>query len=532
VSSPEERHLRQLADGDSVFVALETKEAPSHVAALTILDPSTASEFSFEHYVEILRERIDLVPRFKWRLKEVLLGLDHGYWVEEPDFDIRHHVHRVALPKPGDRTSLAQLAGYLHARPVDRSCPLWESWWIEGLEHGRIATMMKIHHSLIDGQSGIGLSEILMDLTAEPRRDLEISDDMREPRLREPSLLELGRTAVQNGIRRQRRLAFHARRAARDVLKTARKDSTTSAAPHVPHVSFNGRLGRQRDFAFTSIPLAPLRDTKKHFDVRMNDVLLAIVASSLRHGLLARNELPEASLVALCPVSLREPGDQRLGNQITSMPVSLATDVEHPIARLKSIHENAELAKRRLRDGAFETITALGESLAPAALRLLMRGAHAAPNLVPLPGNLVFSNVRALSVPTYLAGARIHEIYPMSMLQVSNGINVTAVSHDDQVDFGFLVDPDLVPDPWTYADAIQEASSELERATPLETPTTAAPSASPIAKAPVADEPPGRKRSDERDAAESEAPLDAEPVDLYLLMSTVGRRGASGRRRV
>jgi len=526
VSSHEERHPRQLADADSVFIALETTEAPSHIGALTILDPSTASDFSFDRYVEILCERIELVARFKWKLKEVPLGVDRAYWVEDPDFDVRNHVHRVALPTPGDRASLGQLAGYIHSQPIDRSQPLWEGWWIEGLEGGRVATLLKIHHSMIDGESGIGLSEVLMDLTPEPQRDLQVSEAMREPRPREPDLWELGRAAFRNGIRLPGRFAFHAGRAVRDGLRGVLENSPAAAAPHVPRVSFNGRLGRQREFAFTSIPLAPLRDAKKHFDVRMNDVLLEIVASSLRRGLLARGELPEESLVALCPVSLRAPGDERLGNQLTSMPVSLATDVEHPVQRLQAIHESAELAKSRLKNGAFETITAMGESLVPAALRLLMRAAHAAPDLVPIPGNLVFSNVRASPVPTYLAGARVEEMYPMSMLQVANGINVTAVSRNDQVDFGFLVDPHLVPDPWIYAEGIQEAVSELEQAAAQFTrePTAADSSSVEIAAAPAEGESPG---TEGRDAPAAEALIEVDPLDLRLLMAELGKRGTS-----
>ncbi len=523
MSSHEEQHLRQLADADSVFVELETTEAPSHIGALTILDPSTASDFSFDRYIEILSERIDLVARLKWKLREVPLGLDRAYWVEDPDFDVRNHVHRVGLPTPGDRASLARLAGYIHSQPIDRSQPLWESWWIEGLERGRVATLLKIHHSMIDGRSGVGLSEVLTDLTPEPQHDLQVSEAMREPRPCEPDLWDLGRAAIRNGTRLPGRFAFHAGRALRDGLRRVFESSPSSSAPPVPRVSFNGRLGRQREFAFISIPLAPLRDAKKHFDVRMNDVLLEIVASSLRRGLLARDELPEASLVAVCPVSLRAPGDERLGNQLTSIPVSLATDVEHPIRRLEAIHESAELAKGRLKNGAFETITALGESFVPGALRLLIRAAHAAPALVPLPGNLVFSNLRALPVPTYLAGARVEEIYPMSMLQVANGINVTAVSHNDQVDFGFLVDPHLVPDPWIYAEGIQAALSELEQAAEQMTRQPAAEDSSSVQTpaAPAVGEGPG---TEGRDAAAPEALIESDPIDLRLLMVELGKR--------
>ena len=439
-------------------------------------------------------------------------------------FEIREHVQRVALAAPGDRVTLARLASFLHAQPLDRARPLWECWWIEGLEGGRVAVMIKLHHCLVDGQSGIGLTEILMDLSPEPgQTPVGATANAAEGQPRAPQLWEMSRRVIENGFRRQSRMALHAGRALRDLVRVPQSlplslsgalsgafSGTLSGMlprallrrdePAVPRVAWNGsRLSRHRELAFTTLPLAPLRELKKHFDVKLNDVLLALVGGVLRAALLEREELPEASLVALCPVSLRDPGDQSMGNQLTSMPVSLATHLADPGERLRAIHASADGAKQRTRDGAFEFITALGESLAPAALHLVMQTAHRAPRLAPMPGNLVCSNVRGLPIPTYMAGARVEEIYPMSMLQVGSGMNVTAVSHDDQVDFGFLVDPKLVSDPWVFADRIPAALAELEAAAARRKP--------PVRRRPRV-EPPG----------------DSDPIDLSLLIATVGRK--------
>ncbi|MBW2498125.1 MAG: wax ester/triacylglycerol synthase family O-acyltransferase [Deltaproteobacteria bacterium] len=528
-----ERRLRQLFDGDAVFVSMETSEAPSQIAGLTVLDPSYSAEFGFDRFLEILDERLDLVPRFKWKLKEVPFGLDHAYWVEDPGFDVRRHVRRVALPAPRDRTALARLAGYLHAQPLDRTRPLWEAWWIEGLDEDRVAVLLKVHHCLMDGQSGVGLSEILMDLSPEPRSGLSPSEEEREAPLRDPQLWELGRRAIENTLRRQGRLAQHASRALRDGLSGLLDLGSAPPIPRTPRVSFNRRVSRHREFAFASLPLDPLQDARKHFDVKLNDVLLSIVASSLRRGLRAQNELPETSLVALCPVSLRKEGDVSFGNKITSMPVSLGTDIDDPVERLLAIHESAELAKQRVQQGAFEVITALGESLAPAAVKLLMRAAHSVSERFPLPGNLVFSNVRGLPHPTFMAGARVEEIYPMSMLQVANGMNVTAVSHDGQIDFGFLVDPTLVPEPWVYADGIYEALEELERAAQtvtrsalvLDSPAVDAEASERAAATPASES------ADPASATQGPSPAESEPIDLSLMMANLARRGGSQKRR-
>lgn len=448
-----------------MFLSVERPEAPSHFAGLALVDPSQSPEFTFERFAEHLAERIAHVPRFRWKVYDPPFGIDRPYWIEDRAFDFARHLKRVAVPDPGDRTALAQLVAILHAQPLDRSQPLWEAWWIEGLPSGRIGVMMKVHHSLMDGQSaGVGLSAILMDITPEPTpRPLtaDAEDELDDPP-RRPGLFEMGRTALSNNLRLPQAVAVHARRALDESLRRTSDRRIVDAPPAVPRVGFNGRLSRQRKFAFASIPLGPLRDAKKHFDVKMNDVLLEIVASTLRRGLSRQGDLPPDAIVALCPVSLRQEDDQSYGNQIASMPVSLATDIESLPRRLAAIHASAEAAKARLADGAFETLAALGECLVPGMLRFLTGVAHAVPSLIPLPANLVISNVRGLNVPMYLAGARVQEFYPLSMLQVANGMNVTAVSHEDQVDFGFLVDSNLVPDPWIYADGVHNAVRDLE----------------------------------------------------------------------
>jgi WS/DGAT/MGAT family acyltransferase len=227
---------------------------------------------------------------------------------------------------------------------------------------------------------------------------------------------------------------------------------------------FNARLGPRRSFAFTTVPLAPLRDVRKRYDVKLNDVLLALVSAAVRRVLLAEGKLPEESVVALCPVSLRTEDDAQFGNQLTSMPVSLATDREDPIDRLLAIHRSTDAAKERVARGAFEMLTALGEVFVPGALRIVARAAHRLSDRLPLPANFVFSNVRAVPAPLYQAGARVEGLFPMSMLQVANGLNVTAVSHGDQVDFGFLTDARLIEDPWAFARGIGLALEELESA--------------------------------------------------------------------
>ena len=520
---------RQLRDSDGVFLSVDSEQAPSCIAGLTVVDPGDDPHFGFDRYLRILRERVGLIDRFKWQLAEVPLGLDHPYWVEAPDFDPADHVQRIAVRAPGDREALAELVGLLHGLPLDRSRPLWECWWIEGLAGGRIATLLKFHHCLMDGESGIGLAEILLDLSPEPMATA--SAPQRDPTLRPPTRLEMASRVLANAVRRPERIVAHAGRALRGRMRSALGTRSEPPAPAVPKTPWNDRLSGRRAFAFASLPLAPLRDARKHFDVKLNDVLLELVSDAVRRVLREDDRLPADPVVAICPVSLRDAGDEGFDNQISSMPVSMATHLGDPVDRLLAIHRSADAAKARMRDGEFEVLGAMSECLVPGVLRLATRAAHAFPERLPLPGNLVFSNVRGLPVPLYLAGARVVELYPMSMLQVGTGMNVTAVSHGDQVDFGFLVDRELVPDPWRFSGALREAQTELARAIEAR---LAARERSRAA-------PPGRRtppvtlpRSRERDTGgptrlEGPDAPDADPLDLVQLISGLSHVRAPSR---
>jgi WS/DGAT/MGAT family acyltransferase len=214
----------------------------------------------------------------------------------------------------------------------------------------------------------------------------------------------------------------------------------------VPPLSFNKLVGMRRSFACASLDLEELKDVKKHFDVTLNDVVLEVIGGALRRWLRAKGELPERPVVAMCPVSLRAEGDQSLSNQITMMPVSLATDLDDPADRLRRIAKNSQRSKETVKQGSFDVLAAVSESLAPGLVGLLMRAMAIAPDSIPLPGNLIVSNVRGTPIPLYTAGARIESIYPMSVLQAGQGLNATVVSVHGQDGVRLHRRPDLVPD--------------------------------------------------------------------------------------
>ena len=351
------------------------------------------------------------------------------------------------------------LASRLHAQPLDRSRPLWEVWCIEGLEGGRVGVYLKTHHCLVDGAGGTGLAEVLADLGPDASSLPIVPEAFREAPPTAPGAVEIVTRAVRNGAERPLRLVEHLGRALRDLVASRSEEATAV----VERLSFNRTVGRRRAFATNSLELERVRDLKKHFDVKLNDVVLAIVGSAVHHWLRDRNELPEHPLVAMCPVSTRA-GAEGLGNQITSMAVSLETDRPDPINRLRAIHELSQRAKEAVSRGSFDWIATLGESLVPAAAALMVRLSDLAGDASPLPANFVVSNVRATPMPLYMNGARIDSMMPMSMLAVGQGLNVTVVSYCDRIDVGIIVDPELIPDPWALAEYFPLALEELELA--------------------------------------------------------------------
>ncbi|MCH6563740.1 MAG: DUF1298 domain-containing protein, partial [Myxococcales bacterium] len=197
------------------------------------------------------------------------------------------------------------------------------------------------------------------------------------------------------------------------------------------------------------------------FDVTVNDVLLALTASALRTYLDQRLQLPERPLAGLIAISKRSEGDLEMGNQITSVPVGLATDIADPVQRLLRIHRNAAKAKQMAKAYDADMLRGIGESLPPGLLNLLMRAMNSSEAPAGQPANVIVSNVRGTPVPLYCAGARIECMYPMSILAPGQGLNVTLVSYMGRVDVGFTVDPELVPDAWQLAEEMPRALTEL-----------------------------------------------------------------------
>ncbi|HZD00383.1 MAG TPA: wax ester/triacylglycerol synthase domain-containing protein, partial [Actinomycetes bacterium] len=225
--------MRQLSGLDAAFLAMETRTVFGHVGSVCILDPSTAPEpLTLERFTRVVESRLPLVPPLRRRLVEVPLGLDQPYWIEDPDFDIEFHVRELALPSPGSDRQLGEQAARLHARPLDRSRPLWELYLIFGLPGGRVAIYSKVHHAAIDGVSGNDILAALLDLSPQGRR---LPDPPPRTTQRQPGAAELlARAAVS--------LTGHPLRAARLAVGLLRSAPALAASPAWPRLPLVDRV--------------------------------------------------------------------------------------------------------------------------------------------------------------------------------------------------------------------------------------------------------------------------------------------------
>lgn len=466
--------MRQLSSQDAAFVYSETPAWHMHVAALGIADPSQApipiDGDLLDRLRELILERLPEMPQFRWKLIDTPLGLDRPYWVEARDLDPDHHIRRVTLPAPGTDAQLDELVDELVSTKLDRHQPLWETYLIDGLEGGRVAMLTKVHHALIDGVSGAGLMEILLDLSPEPRPP---STATREHAGSEapsrPARLVRGLQSAL--IETPTRMASFTAQSVRQGVTAATRLLPGAAARQMPTIPFqaprtvlNGEFSPRRHLSRAQVELDRLRQLKDAHEVKVNDVILTVVSGALRTYLDELGELPRQPLVAQCPVSLRDNGNEHeVGNKVGSIFVNLATHVEDPVERLRCIAASTGAAKELRQVVARHQRVGVTEVFVPGLIGLgarLYTAMHLERALPPV--NLVVSNVAGPPMRLYVAGAPLVAMYPMGPLLLGMGLNITAFSHDGVVDVGVFTCPDLVPEPDSIAGHLYDALEDLE----------------------------------------------------------------------
>ncbi len=299
--------MQQLSGLDAAFLALETPTAHMHIVGVAVVDPATAPiPFSVESVRSLFEARLRLIPALRRRLVEVPFGLYVPVWIEDADFDLSYHVRRAALPGPGGAAELADFVADVASRPLDRAKPLWEAYVVEGLADGHRGFVVKLHHSLIDGASGVEILASLFDLEPNaPAVPPDTVDDWVPDRV--PTDLEMLGRAVVSVTKAPRRMVRAARGLAGTVGRVAvrsRDEALRVTLPLTsPKLTMNRSISSQRSVAVSAVPLATVKQIKQDLGLTVNDVVLSVVAGAMRTYLAGRDELPDRSLVAAIPAS-------------------------------------------------------------------------------------------------------------------------------------------------------------------------------------------------------------------------------------
>ena len=445
---------------DAMFLLPESREQPMHVGSLQLFSPPPGSDPDYltELYQDSLRAT-DIAKEFRRRPHRAITTLGQWTWVDDGDIDLEHHIRHSALPPPGRIRELLALVSRLHGTLLDRHRPLWEAHLIEGLNDGRFAVYTKLHHSLMDGVSGLRLLE--RTLSKDPA-----ARDVRMPFEERPRSARTERTG--GGLLS---LPLQAGQAAWDmasltprVLKLAEqglREQAVALPMQAPRSVLNVPITGSRRFAAQAWSMDRIKAVGRAADATVNDVVLAMCASALRTYLLELDALPDAPLIAMTPVSLREDGDDESGNAVGTILCNLGTHLVDPQERLLAIRASMRAAKASLRGLNQLQVTALSAAvMAPLGLGL-MPGLQAA---VRPPYNLVISNVPGPREPLYWNGARLEGMYPLSIPTNGQALNITVTSYAGDMEFGLIGDRRSLPHLQRMLPALEEGLAELEKA--------------------------------------------------------------------
>lgn len=462
--------MQRLSGLDASFLYLETAAQPLHVCSILELDTaSMPGGYTFDRLREALSLRIKAMPEFREKLADSRFNLDHPVWVEDKDFDVDRHLHRIGLPSPGGRNELGEICGHIASLPLDRARPLWEMWVIENVagtdaqNGGRIAVMTKVHHAGVDGVTGANLMSKLC--TTEP--DAPPPDPVDGAG--DASSLEIAVSGAVRFAGRPLQLANmvpSTLSSVVDTVKRARSGLTMAAPFAAPQTPFNANVTGHRNVAFAQLDLDEIKTVKNHFGVKLNDVVMALVSGVLRKFLLDREELPENTLVAMVPVSVHGKSDRPGRNQVSGMFSKLETSIEDPAERLEVIAEGNSVAKEHSSGISATLLQDWSQFAAPAVFGVAMR-VYASSRLSgarPV-HNLVVSNVPGPQMPLFMLGCEVEAMYPLGPIFHGSALNITVMSLNGKLDVGIVSCPELLPDLWNMADDFQPALDELLSAT-------------------------------------------------------------------
>lgn len=415
--------------------------------------------YRFNGLRDALAARVRAIPEFREKLSDAPLTIGHPVWVQDDDFDIDRHLHRITLPANAE---LTEICGRLAGLPLDRRRPLWEIWVIEGLDGSsgtdRLAVLIKVHHAAADGVTFADMVSRLCSSEAAPTPPDLIEAPASIGPLRE-ALDGAARLATRPFYLAVRVLPAAAR-AVLDAIRRARAGRAMAAPFTAPRTALNAKFSAQRNVAFARLDLDEVKRVKDHFGVKVNDVVGTLVGGVMRQFLLDRGELPTSSLVALEPVSVHGQSDRTARNQVSGMLVALHTQIADPVDRLKAVAEANASAKEQVSAISPTLLQDFGEVVGSVLLgiakRVYARLTQFRPNY-----NIILSNVPGPDPARYFLGAAVSAMYPFGPVLLGAGINFTLWSVNGTLHIGLISSPEVIPALSDLADGLNAGLDEL-----------------------------------------------------------------------
>ena len=458
---------------DATFLYFETPSMHMHVVGVLLVDPTDVpGGWSRARIPDLIRSRIDLIPPFRRRLLPSTLRLHHPVWVDV-DVDVDVHIDQITCPAPGSQAQLEELVAAFASEQLDRSSPLWRILVVDGLDGGRVAVVVKVHHCAVDGVGAAKVLAALFDLDQAGRTPEELAEARALAELQaapDPGLVGMAlHTATGLALKplQVARLMPTVARSAVNLVRSRQDKSDEGQAGAVPFAAprapFNGRISPQRAVAFADIALDDVKAVKKAVGGTFNDAIIAICGGAFRRYLSERDALPDTSLIAVVPVSVREEDDVSAANRTSAMFTTLGTDVEDPLERLEIVRQANLVAKADHEAVGGQLIFQAAELAPPNTTSLIARVYSAArlADMHPVVHNVVISNVAGPPIQIFLAGARLEGVYPLGPVLEGPGLNVTIVSYRDRVGFGLIACRGQMPDVAELAAAVPHALAEL-----------------------------------------------------------------------
>jgi diacylglycerol O-acyltransferase / wax synthase len=460
----------RLSSMDASFLYFEKKECPMHIGSVSLFE----GEIAFDRFVENVNSKMHLLPRYQQVVTPDPFNLGHPTWEFDTNFDIKKHIFKIQIDKPGDEAELIKLATRIFTPMMERSKPLWDIYLIYGLQGKRTAMIARVHHCMVDGVSGVDLLKIVLDMSPDtapaPPPKFTPAQPKADPARR---LFDALLGNMQEGMNRWMEFQTGLLNLAQALTQEESRNSMQAMGGVFPGLAspvslmpFNKPCAGERKLVWSEFSFAEARAIRAACGGTVNDVVLTVLSGAVARYVEFHGQQNEGrNLRVMVPVSLRQ-ADQRgaLGNLVSLLPVEIPLHIGDPLQRFRYINEKTVKMKGGKVAEGMSLFTAL-MGILPAPVQALA-GALASTPIPPF--NMVSTNVPGPQVPLYAMGKRMVSYFPYVPVGYAIGCGCAIMSYDQKLTFGLTSDTVAMPDVERLKAYLDESFAELRQAAGVE----------------------------------------------------------------